>query len=69
MNILKNSYCRQDIVGNGEPFEIVFVSSDKSAEELMSYMKVWIIEVRRQHDVLFEFVARRPTFYTYGMNA
>ena len=27
-------------MGNGEPFEIVFVSSDKSAEELMSYMKV-----------------------------
>ena len=29
----------QDLVGAGEPFEIVFVSSDKSAEELMGYMK------------------------------
>ena len=29
----------QDLVGGGEPFEIVFVSSDKSAEELMGYMK------------------------------
>ena len=31
--------CWQDLVGGGEPFEIVFVSSDKSAEELMGYMK------------------------------
>ena len=29
----------QDLVGAGEPFEIVFVSSDKSSEELMGYMK------------------------------
>ena len=30
----------QELVGAGEPFEVVFVSSDKSAEELMAYMKV-----------------------------
>ena len=30
----------QELVGAGEPFEVVFVSSDKSAEELMVYMKV-----------------------------
>merc|ERR1712080_692993 len=28
-----------ELVGAGEPFEVVFVSSDKSAEELMAYMK------------------------------
>merc|ERR1712045_300160 len=28
-----------DLVGAGEPFEVVFVSSDKSAEEMMGYMK------------------------------
>ena len=32
----------QELVGAGEPFEVVFVSSDKSAEELMAYMKVII---------------------------
>ena len=30
----------QDLISNGEPFEIVFVSSDKSPEELMNYLKV-----------------------------
>merc|ERR1712106_1174419 len=35
--MLAEFYC--DLVGGGEPFEIVFVSSDKSAEELMGYMK------------------------------
>jgi len=28
-----------DLISNGEPFEIVFVSSDKSPEELMNYLK------------------------------
>jgi len=28
-----------ELVGAGEPFEVVFVSSEKSAEELMVYMK------------------------------
>jgi len=28
-----------DLLSNGEPFEIVFVSSDKSPEELMKYLK------------------------------
>ena len=29
----------QDLVGAGEEFEIVFVSSDKTAEDQMAYMK------------------------------
>ena len=29
----------QDLVGAGEGVEVVFVSSDKSAEEMMGYMK------------------------------
>ncbi|XP_023349779.1 nucleoredoxin-like protein 2 [Eurytemora carolleeae] len=28
-----------DLVSNGEPFEIIFISSDNSPEELMTYMK------------------------------
>jgi len=28
-----------DLTSNGEPFEIVFVSSDQSPEELMTYLK------------------------------
>ena len=40
----------QELVGAGEPFEVVFVSSDKSAEELMAYMKV-IIGPLHPHNV------------------
>ena len=29
----------QDLVGGGEQFELVFVSSDKTAEDQMAYMK------------------------------
>ena len=29
----------KDLVGAGEEFEIVFVSSDKTAEDQMAYMK------------------------------
>ena len=35
----------QDLTSNGEPFEIVFISSDKSPEELKTYMKVIIYNI------------------------
>jgi len=37
--ILINSECSQDLVGAGESFEIVFVSSDKTPEDQMQYMR------------------------------
>ena len=39
VTILINSECSQDLVGAGESFEIVFVSSDKTPEDQMQYMR------------------------------